>query len=298
MTWSRLDNDRWANSKIIEVGLAASGLDTHAICYSASYLTDGFISKSVLTSISHGEKTAPLVAKLVSAGRWTYDEAKAGYWLVNYLEHQPAKQEVLATEKARSESAKKAVTARWDKNREAKSHTEPIRNAYASDTPAYNGRNTEGILQHLTEQNLKELKKIDTEKVEVRSSESEPQEPKAAPKPKRITTRSRGFTEAPEHFEITEPMKLWAVEKVPSLDTAFQTEKFLNHHRSKENIFKNWDAAWRTWMLKASEFSTSAPQNGARGRTTGSSAASEVLEQTMSQNDSQIGMVANEHYAL
>lgn len=61
-------------------------------------------------------------------------------------------------------------------------------------------------------------------------------------------------TPPPESFPIVDKLKEWASRNVPGLDLQVETEKFLDHHRSKGNRFTDWPAAWRKWMRNAAEW--------------------------------------------
>lgn len=61
-------------------------------------------------------------------------------------------------------------------------------------------------------------------------------------------------TSLPASFEVTEGMQVWALEKAPGIDLVYETEKFRNYHQSKGSTFKDWTAAWRTWIQKAVEY--------------------------------------------
>lgn len=61
-------------------------------------------------------------------------------------------------------------------------------------------------------------------------------------------------TRSPNHFEVTEELKDWASKSQITINLITETDKFLDYHRSKGSAFKDWDAAWRTWMRKAQEF--------------------------------------------
>ncbi len=64
-----------------------------------------------------------------------------------------------------------------------------------------------------------------------------------------------GPTQVPTHFPITDQMRQWV-----TASTSFQgsisteTEKFLDYWRAKGGMKKDWLAAWRNWMRKASEY--------------------------------------------
>jgi hypothetical protein len=71
---------------------------------------------------------------------------------------------------------------------------------------------------------------------------------------KRRATQATRVSSAPEIFPITEAMRAWAQEHVPGVNVERETTQFLDHHRAKGNVFKDWRAAWRTWMRNASRF--------------------------------------------
>lgn len=54
---------------------------------------------------------------------------------------------------------------------------------------------------------------------------------------------------------LTESMTTWAVEKSPNCDPYLEFEKFKNWHLAKGSTMKNWDAAWRTWILNSLKYS-------------------------------------------
>lgn len=78
-------------------------------------------------------------------------------------------------------------------------------------------------------------------------------------------TRKRG-TGVPSEFKVTDEMKQWAREHTPDVKVAQQTHQFLDYHRAKGSVFKDWQAAWRTWMRKAAEYQGSANGNGREGK--------------------------------
>jgi hypothetical protein len=49
-------------------------------------------------------------------------------------------------------------------------------------------------------------------------------------------------------------MRAWAQTHVPDVNVERETEQFLDYHRAKGNAFKDWRAAWRTWMRNAPSF--------------------------------------------
>lgn len=62
-------------------------------------------------------------------------------------------------------------------------------------------------------------------------------------------------TQVPDEFPITPQMHSWGREHAPLIaDPVAETAQFLDHHRAKGSTFKDWTAAWRTWMANAQKF--------------------------------------------
>ena len=80
--------------------------------------------------------------------------------------------------------------------------------------------------------------------------------------------RATRGTRLDEGFAVTGPMLDWAAVKVPLVDLDLETEKFRNYYASvsgTRGVKLNWEATWRTWMLKAvKEYSHG--QNKTNGR--------------------------------
>jgi hypothetical protein len=58
-------------------------------------------------------------------------------------------------------------------------------------------------------------------------------------------------------------MRSWAQEHVPRAHVERETEQFLDYHRAKGSVFKDWIAAWRTWMRNAARFQAQRPTSRA-----------------------------------
>ncbi|MEU0078602.1 hypothetical protein ABZY58_11950 [Micromonospora tulbaghiae] len=81
--------------------------------------------------------------------------------------------------------------------------------------------------------------------------------PAASPAKKTTTTRAdRNGTRIPDDFNLTEGMRNWARDKMSHVDPERETEKFINYWQGrsgKEANKKDWNAAWRYWMLNAAD---------------------------------------------
>lgn len=73
-------------------------------------------------------------------------------------------------------------------------------------------------------------------------------------------------TGAPDEFEISDSLKEWASKTAPLVCLKGETENFLDYHRAKGNSFKDWDAAWRTWIRRAQKWTKgSVDSDGSKG---------------------------------
>jgi hypothetical protein len=94
-----------------------------------------------------------------------------------------------------------------------------------------------------------------------RSSDPEPRTPDPGPRHEpsvRGRASPRG-TRIPQPFEITADMANWARERVPAVDVARETEKFVNHWKAKsgKDATKiDWLATWHNWLLRATDYAT------------------------------------------
>lgn len=98
-------------------------------------------------------------------------------------------------------------------------------------------------------------------KRETRASRASPTPPSGTSK--RSASRKSAATDSardrriPDDFAVTVHMRQWAAERCPGIDIAIQTEKFINHWLAavgKNAIKRDWNAAWRNWMLRAVEY--------------------------------------------
>ena len=65
------------------------------------------------------------------------------------------------------------------------------------------------------------------------------------------TPRVKKRTAPPDDFPITDNMLKWYSTNFGdfiSSEVLPETEKFLDYHRAKGSLMKNWEAAWRNWI--------------------------------------------------
>jgi len=61
-------------------------------------------------------------------------------------------------------------------------------------------------------------------------------------------------TSVPAGFKIEESMIAWASRHVPAVNVESETANFLDHHTAKGSTFRDWTAAWRTWMRNSQKW--------------------------------------------
>lgn len=58
----------------------------------------------------------------------------------------------------------------------------------------------------------------------------------------------------PGSLKLTDSMREHCRTKAPNVDPDEQFERFCDHHRAKGSKFRDWEAAWRTWVGKAADW--------------------------------------------
>jgi hypothetical protein len=107
--WFKVDDNFWAHPKTAGLDAEAVALWVRAGCWSAQYLTDGFVPIWAIQMLMHGETvdfpaSATPPAKLVEAGLWV--EVEAGYLFHDWKDYQPSSDEVRALRAARQEAGR------------------------------------------------------------------------------------------------------------------------------------------------------------------------------------------------
>lgn len=75
-----------------------------------------------------------------------------------------------------------------------------------------------------------------------------------ASKAKDAKTATKRGTTAPETLEITPAMCEWATREGIAVNLEAETAQMLDHHQAKGSTFRDWTAAWRTWMRNSQKF--------------------------------------------
>lgn len=92
MTWAKLDDQFPSHPKIVRVGPEAAWLHVCAICYCARYLTDGFVPKEAVPTLSTLRQPLRLADRLVEERVWR--DRGDQYELHDFLDYNPSREHV------------------------------------------------------------------------------------------------------------------------------------------------------------------------------------------------------------
>lgn len=118
MTWVKLDDAFAEHPKIVGLSDGAFRLLVAAFCYCGRWNTDGVVPKTAL------KMPRRCVNELVSRGNWHAaghecetcpPVANDAYYVHEFLVYNPSAEEVETAQERRSEKARKAARARWEK---------------------------------------------------------------------------------------------------------------------------------------------------------------------------------------
>lgn len=88
---------------------------------------------------------------------------------------------------------------------------------------------------------------------------TKPARRRRSPRPPRGASGPQPSDWSPCEAEVAKCIKAGLTES----DVAFQAARFTSHHRSKDNEFVDWDAAFRTWMLNELNWAKEKPKGAA-----------------------------------
>lgn len=110
MAWVRLDDKRAISSKLRAAGMAATGLDSTAICWSSHQEKDGFISREdveMLANLYGCSDWESLAKELVKVDRWKWDGRRKGWVIQGFLDYNLSHAD-LETRRARDRERKRS----------------------------------------------------------------------------------------------------------------------------------------------------------------------------------------------
>lgn len=105
MAWVKLSDGFWSDPDVISVGNEAAGAFVRMLAYCGCHLTNGFIQTETARYIAR----RPILIKLEGVG--FIERIEGGYLIPKYLDFNPARDEVAAKRKARSEAGRRGGLA-------------------------------------------------------------------------------------------------------------------------------------------------------------------------------------------
>lgn len=227
-----LDVNYREDPKIIEAGAEAELVYLRSLVL-AKRLTDrdGHVHRAHLTglacdidSVLRGEsQPVDIAADLVKSGLWIEDVD--GWLIAAWLKHNPSAAEIDESRGAEASRKRAWRESQRDKDRETgrpESRDEPSRGT--------------------------EWDATDSKREEKTETET------------RIGPPSGGKTRGsriPDEFIVSPEMVDWVRVKCPDIDWPNQSERFVNHWKSKtgkDAVKADWERTWRNWMLQAQDW--------------------------------------------
>lgn len=94
MAWAKFDDQFTEHPKVVAAGPWAELLAMRAVIYCARYETDGHVRATQLARLAVGVPSVKRrVASLVEQGLWTEDSEGDGWWVHDFLEYHPSREE-------------------------------------------------------------------------------------------------------------------------------------------------------------------------------------------------------------
>lgn len=231
MPWFKVDDAFHGHPKVMELSPAAVGIWTLAGSWCANYLTDGEIKLPIVRRLGGTEE---MIRELVEADLWI--DMDGTYQFKDWAEYQPLKEEVMAERNAARERMK-AVRAKKkgvDRSPEQPENVQP---------------NDAGTFER-TSPDVRVTPSLSLSQPDPFLSDS-PQEQK----PSRRSPERR----IPEGWKPNAGHQEKAEEK--HLNVTFLAEAFRNHAEANDRRARDWDAAFRNWILKATPGTPPAVRN-------------------------------------
>lgn len=110
--WIKIDDSYFTHRKIVQLTGPAILMDLTGIAYCARELTDGFVADGAVLLVSALAKVsdpATHVEELARVVRW--ERGDGGWWIHDYLDYQPSKEQVLELREIRAEVGRKGGRA-------------------------------------------------------------------------------------------------------------------------------------------------------------------------------------------
>lgn len=220
MAWFKVDDGFHHSAKVLSIprGIRAESLGLWIIA--GTWSADNMTDGFVPDGvIADWPVSADAKTALVDAGLWI--SVDGGVRFHDWCEYQPTREQMEAKANARHERSVKAANARWNKDDASAMLTDA--NAMPDDAP-----------------------------VPVPVPVPLPLQSSSVVKPNRTRKSSLNA-----EWKPSEAGYEFAKQRAPGMNIAVQIEKFVNYNFHSNRLSADWDAAWRTWVIKAVEFDPS-----------------------------------------
>lgn len=248
MSWAKLDDNFPDHPKIVAAGPMAGWLYVCGLCFCNRFTTDGFIPETQVRRLVDLPNTDELADRLIDVGLW--EQAKGGYQVHDYLEHQSSREHIETVRKARAEAGAKGGSKTQSNRKQTSSKL------------------LDGGFEHVSSKTQAEerSKKEELRSEELREGEKASQAPPPTPRPV-ATSRATSF---PQDFAITAAMEVWAAKNVPELDLEAATDQWQDAMRANRSKYKytDWGLAWQNAMRNAAKWAHERPVRSNNGNGT------------------------------
>ncbi len=236
MIYAGIDVNIINHEKALTAGIEAFGLWCWGMCYAQIHETDGRLARVAVMSALGGDKRAlrRAAVRLVTSGLWIEsDDGSFQVW--NYTKKNRTASEIEGVREDR-----KAANAARQRDWRSRRNAGVTRDSNADVTPR-NGPTVTTPSLHCTAP-------IGTDVTPV------------TPEPVAPKSRRRAETPCPPSGASAGELRDWCEGwKIPIGHG--ELIGFLDHHRKSDARWRDWAAAWRTWLKNASRFAA----RGARG---------------------------------
>lgn len=219
MPWFKIDDAFHGHPKVMELSPAAVGIWTLSGTWCANYLTDGEIKGTV---VSRFGGTPEMIRELVESGLWI--DNGGTYHFKDWEDYQPMKADV----EAEREAARERMRAARAKKKGIETSPEQ---------PPSVQPNNSGT----------------SEEVRVTPALPVP----SLPSPAVSDSRRKPERPLPADWAPNDTHKSYAATE--GVNLTFQAERFTNWAKAKDARYRDWDAAFRNWLLKAEKSQTNSP---------------------------------------
>lgn len=236
MIFAGIDVNIITHEKAEAAGIEAFGLWCWAMCWAQVHASDGRVPRLIALRALGGKRNATLAQRLVDVGLWSANED--GSWTI----HNYAKKNQTAEEIQRKKEAARRRKEAWKLRQ--------LENENAAGTRS--GTRSEHVSERPLQLQTQTPPDNTTTKPNIIGGQSAaPSHPTSAVV--EIKHRKRPETPCPDSDSTAGQIRDWAERWKIDVGHA-EFVGFLDHHRKSDQRWRDWGAAWRTWLKNAPKF--------------------------------------------